>query len=336
MDDAHPQPRIGEPLGGRVPGELSILGAHVARGHDLVDGVDVDHDRQLLHERPVPLLGLAQAGLRFLAIRHVLDHALPHGGVLPGLHDRRGVVHPHRRAVLPHEPVLDVERLARPVRAPGFGDHGRAVLGVDPGLPDARGGPLLRREADQFVHPRGDVVDTVSLEVDVHIAAIRDRGQLLHERSVPFLGALQGQGRLPFGGDVVHHAPVVDDAVVRHGNRLVAHPHLHAVGATDAVLRDEAFPGPDRPCPRRQDVQEIVRMHLPLPRLRVVEPLVRGVPKEAFDLRADVGGWGGARFVRGIPGIGNRRHLLDHRAIPRVRLGARGSFGRGATHPGER
>ncbi len=37
VDDAHPQPRIGEPLGGRVSGELSILGAQVSRRHDVVE-----------------------------------------------------------------------------------------------------------------------------------------------------------------------------------------------------------------------------------------------------------------------------------------------------------
>ena len=119
--------------------------------------------------------------------------------------DERGViVHPYAPAVLGDDPILEVERVARHVRASRLGHHGLAVVGVkhlhpQPGLGQALLGGVAGEgfvlRAD--VHRGGDLVDGIDVD---------DRRDPLDQVPVACLGlALTRLGLTP-GRDVLDHA----------------------------------------------------------------------------------------------------------------------------------
>ncbi len=131
VDHAHPHPRIGEALGGRVSGEALVLRAHVPRGRDLVHRIDVDDRWKLLHETTDTLLGHGECLFGLHPLGDILDEPLPHGGGIASIDDHRRVVHPDDRSVLSDEAVLGVEGLARAVGTSRLCDHGYAIVLVD-------------------------------------------------------------------------------------------------------------------------------------------------------------------------------------------------------------
>ena len=314
-----------------VPGEPFVLRADVERRRDLVDRVDVDDGRQLLDERTVALLGSRERSFGVGALRHVLDQALPDRAVVAPIHDGRGVMHPDDRSILADEPIFGVERLARPVGPPGFGDDRGAVVFMDARLPEPGGGPLLGREPCEIEHPRRDVVDTVSFHAILDAAAIGHGRDLLHERAISLFCRLQRPLSFAFRGDVVHHAAV--PGLTRAGDRccLVVDPHLSARGCAHAVVRRESVARRDGLAPRREHPVEVVRVHLPGPQMRVHEPPLGIEPEQTFDLRTDVGHGSRARAGDRFPRVGHRGHLLDHRLILGFGLRAARSFGSSAS-----
>ena len=78
---------------------------------------------------------------------------------------------------------------------------------------------------------RRDVVDAVTLDAIVDVAAIGDGRQLLDERAVALLGRLRGSAaRRRSERHVVHHPAVAQEAVVGDRRGLVADPDLVAGG----------------------------------------------------------------------------------------------------------
>ena len=109
------------PLGVRVAGDDVVLGAVVERRAALVERVDVDGERQLLDERAVAVLGIAERAsdarmrlLGLLALGDLVDHAVDLVGTAAvGRHGDGLVVEPARRArTTSITPVLERERLA--------------------------------------------------------------------------------------------------------------------------------------------------------------------------------------------------------------------------------
>ena len=166
VDDLGEEVGILLPLRMRVAGDDVVLRAVVERRPALVERIDVDGEGQLLDERPVAVLGIAEGSLRrphgllgLLALGDVVDHAVDL--VVTAAVGRHGdglVVEPARPTRHVDHPVLERERLAELDRPPVRRDRRVAVVGVDPGRPGVGvGQPLGGRHADDGVDLRAHV-----------------------------------------------------------------------------------------------------------------------------------------------------------------------------------
>ena len=159
---------------------------------------------------------------------------------------------------------------------------------------------------------RGDVARRVG-----RIPEVRHRGNAFDHRAVAVLRILGSLLGLLLLGDVVHHALHALGASRRvHGDRpgFVADPDDAAVLGDEAVLLVERRAVAVCPCGRFDHLGAIVGVDVLVPERGRGHPLFGGVAEEALHLRADVGGADLVRGRRGVPRVGDRRHLLDERA----------------------
>ena len=324
-----------------VPALIDVLeDAHTGGPAGLTEPCDHVADVLTPRGRPQEALGRVSRGLEDavtgrqrvfgeLAIGDVVQHSLPHRVPVRRADERSVVVHPSDASVLAHDAMFDLVVLACLVRAVGFGDHARPVIGMDDPHPQAGvGEPFLLRVAGQVLVLRADVASRGDL---VDVVDVDDRRKLLNEGPVSLAGLLEPAVGLLARGDVEHDALVAQPAIDPHGHGFVADPDLLPLGGADAVLRRESLRGRDRLGPRMERLGQVVGVHEPTPELRIVQPLLGGVAEHALDLWADVGGRRRSGPVGGVPDVGDRRHLLDHRLV--LGLGLRPSNTVGAPAP---
>ena len=275
----HPQIRIEKALLGGVPGELLVLRADVERGAEIVHGVGVDRDRELLDEGAVALLRRPEPLLGLHALGDVVGHALPiQRGSFVVADQPRVVVDPHDAAVLAQRAVVDAPFVAG-LRVIG-GDHPIAILGVQALLPQ-------RRVRHPFLG--GVAVDGLDLWADVEVGARfdlldeGDRRELLDQGAEPILGDPERRLGVVSRRDVGQGA--LDDArtVALGDHRAVVHPDDGAVVTAQAVLAVERRPVPLQGLPAVEHRGTVVFVDEVVPDVGVGQPLERGHPREPVD-----------------------------------------------------
>ena len=277
----------------------------------------------MLHDGPEPLLRLSELLLRQATLRDVEHHPLtqPWDAVLVADHDGL-VVHPDDAPVRPPEAVLSLVRRAVAVQALDLRGDLRQVFGLHALLPEVGASqPLFRRIAED-VHDLRAHVDGLRYRFDgVDVRRGRDR---LDQRAVALFRLMQlllaelalrdvhddalAPERLPVV--VVDHDRFVADPVERAV--LGDHPELHGERLTalvvDAVRLDRGG--------------AVVRVDDVLPQRVVAAPLLRCVPEDVLDLRADVDRVPGADVVRApaLVDVRDGRDLLDERPVTLLRV----------------
>ncbi len=196
MEERKEELGVLRPLLGREAEHGLDLGARVDVGAHLVEPVDIDGERQLLHERPEPRFCAAECLFGLLALRDVQREPLPERHPFRRLHDHGSILDPHQPAVGRPHPVLEPERLpARVGLVPGR-EHAAEVLLVDRRLVDPRRPePLLGGVAEHPLDLGADVA-----RADLRILGRRgvgDEGQLLDESAVAELRRPQSFRRGP-------------------------------------------------------------------------------------------------------------------------------------------
>ena len=122
---------LGRPLLGRVADHALDLGARIDVRAELVEPVDVDGERQLLHESAIALLGRADRVLELLAFGDLEEVAVVVRRLALLAGDLvRLVEEPADAPVAGHHPVLGAEGLARLLRSSLLGEHPVAVVRV--------------------------------------------------------------------------------------------------------------------------------------------------------------------------------------------------------------
>ena len=267
VDDLGEEVGILLPLRMRIAGDDVVLRAVVERRSALVERIDVDGERQLLDERAVAVLGIAEGCLRrphgllgLLARGDLPHHAVDLVGTAAvGRHGDGLVVEPARPPGHVDHPVLERERLTVLDRPPVRRDGSVAIVGVDPGRPCVGiRQPLGRRHADHGVDLRAHV-DRLARARPIDV---RDHRDLLDERPEAARGLHQllVPARVLDRGadDLAKRPPVLHPAGCKLGGRCAVDLD-HADGAVGSGQRkDEEGGRPKRPA--RADDRELRRV----------------------------------------------------------------------------
>jgi hypothetical protein len=217
-----------------------------------VDGRRVDDRRQVLDQRAVARLALAQRLLGATALADVadVDHVRRAGRVVGARAAHRLEIHPVPVRV--PEAELDAVRDARPGRQPGQprrdalgvvgveerGERGVLVFVRIVAEDAAHGRAAVARDA-RVVHDDDQVVRVLDHAPEARLALAQRRRALRHALLQPLVRGAQLALDAPQLRDVLRradHALQRAGRVVRHLAARVQHAHL-AVGAHDAVAR---------------------------------------------------------------------------------------------------
>jgi hypothetical protein len=159
MEHPHEEVRFGLPALRRVAEHPLDVRARVDVRADLVEAVDIDGERQLLHQLAIPPLSFAERLLERLALRNVDEVAVAVSRlVLPVRDGTRLIQEPANLSVARDHPVLGAERLARLLRPALLRKHPVVIVGMDDLAEEIRVGcPLRGRVAKDRLQLRAHV-----------------------------------------------------------------------------------------------------------------------------------------------------------------------------------
>ena len=252
---------------------------------------DEERARQLLDERTVACLRLAQRQLGLLPLRDVHEQHLALGRPPLGIGDDAcQVPDPDDPPILSDVPVFQIERCTAPLRLVHGSENPLAVVRVELTRPASWFQPFGRREAGQAFDGWTHVLDAqASVRFGGEPGTDDHRtGELLDQRAVALLRFAERQFDLLALGDIgeqdlpVERCPVgcTDDV------RDAPHPDDRAVLAEEAELDRNRRTGPIGREDRRQHSLPVVRVELGEEAL--VVPLLDREPGEPLDRWTDV------------------------------------------------